>query len=100
MKFGSDVPYTKTAKNVWEAIKAQLYISPQEGRGPPCGLPIGCKIKVPKHTHIIYQSIANFMYFQKNIRTINSKRPSGQHGHLGSCEGMKYEVFHTGSSFL
>ena len=37
------------------------------------GLSIGWKMRFPKCGHIIYQSIANSMYFQKNMRTMCSK---------------------------
>ena len=37
------------------------------------GLPIWWKMRFSKYSHIIYQMIANLMYFQKNVRTVNRK---------------------------
>ena len=67
MKFGSDVPYTKIIKKS-KGDKAQLCIASRGQKKPSWGLPIGWKIKVPKYSHTIYQSIANYMYV-KNIKT-------------------------------
>ena len=43
---------------------------------------------IPKFSHIIYQSIANFIYFQKNIRT-----PLGQNRPRGTLYKVNDEVF-------
>ena len=38
------------------------------GKNSPRGHPIGGKMRFNKYDHIVYQSIANFMHFQKNIK--------------------------------
>lgn len=61
-------------------------------------------MRFSKYAHEVYQSIANFMYFQKNIRTMYSKPtenpPQGSIAPLGSCQRMKYECLHTGSCYI
>ena len=71
MEFGSDVPCTTAIKKVRETIKTQMYIG-SGAKNPPWGFTIGGKTNFPNIV-IIYQSIANFMYFQKTIKTICSK---------------------------
>ena len=74
MKFDSGVSYIKTIKKARETIKAQLCITPFGQKTPPTWeLPIEWKIYVPKYSHKIYQSIDNFMYSPKNIKTFCSK---------------------------
>ena len=72
-KLRSNVPYMKAIKKSKVGNQSTAVPSPHGAKKPFWGLPMGWKIKVPKYSHIIYQSIANFMYSQKNIRTICSK---------------------------
>ena len=46
---------------------------PPQGKIAPGGQPIRRKTRFFKYDHIIYQSVANFLYFQKNMRTLCSK---------------------------
>ena len=73
MKFHSDVTYTKTIKKRNGDNQTPAAHRSLEVKKLLWGFPIAWKIKVPKYSHIMYQSIANFMYFQKNIRSICSK---------------------------
>ena len=61
------------SKKVRETTHISMSRVLQGGLRAPGGLPIGSKIKVSKYGHIIYQSIANFVDIQKNIKTICPK---------------------------
>ena len=63
MKLGSAVPCTKTIKKIKRKNKSTAVHRRQGTIKPPWGLPIEWKIKAPKYSHIIYQSIANFLFF-------------------------------------
>ena len=63
MKLGWAVPCTKTIKKIKRKNKSTAVHRRQGTIKPPWGLPIGWKIKAPKYSHIIYQSIANFLFF-------------------------------------
>ena len=81
------------SKKARETIKAQLCISPRGRKYTSWRLPIGWKIKMLKCSNIIYQSIAAFMFFQKNIKIISSistgKNPLGQNRPQGLPLGWK-----------